>query len=85
MSHIITFAISREKVIMSGRWKILRADYFEGCTGYFHYNEAVKTARLTLRIIADENVFFHSFVWHGLTFLGIDCHQAFFLILRGRE
>ena len=78
MSHIITFAISREKVIMSGRWKILRADYFEGCTGYFHYNEAVKRARLTLRIIADENVFFHSF-------LGIDCHQAFFSRLRGRE
>ena len=65
---------------MSGRWKILRADYFEGCTGYFHYNEAVKRARLTLRITADKNVFFHFFVWHGLNFLGIDltCHQAFF-------
>ena len=77
---LITFAISREKLIMSGRWKILRADYFEGCTGYFHYNEAVKRAMLTLRISADENVFFHFFVWHGLNFLGIDltCHQAFF-------
>ena len=65
---------------MSGRWKILRTDYFEGCTGYFHYNEAVKKARLTLRITADENVFFHFFVWHGLNFLGIDltCHQVFF-------
>ena len=77
---LITFAISREKLIMSGRWKILRADYFEGCTGYVHYNEAVKRARLTLRITADENVFFHYFVWHGLNFLGIDltCYQAFF-------
>ena len=46
---------------MSGRWKILRADYFEGCTGYFHYNEAVKRARLTLRITADEKVFFPLF------------------------
>ena len=60
--------------------KILRADYFEGCIGYFHYNEAVKRARLTLRITADENVFFHYFVWHGLNFLGIDLtrHLAFF-------
>ena len=65
---VITFAISREKLIMSGRWKILRADYFERCTGYFHYNEAVKRARLTLRITSDENVFFHYFVWDGLNF-----------------
>ena len=76
---LITFAISREKVIMSGRWKI-PGDYFEGCTGYFHYNEAVKRARLALRITADENVFFHissSMAWHFLE-IDVTCHQAFF-------
>ena len=55
--------------------------------GYFHYNEAVKRAMLTLRISADENVFFHFFVWHGLNFFRdwLNLLSGVFLILTGRE